>query len=158
MRSSPRLATIGCMVDDARAVENLIHAYAANIDRGNFDGIGELFRHGRLIPAPGFELSGPESIVRLYEGTTRLHGDGTPRTLHQTTNVIIEMAEGGQDATARSCFAVFQQTEHLPLQPIVAGRYHDRFHRVAGVWWFAERRMFVDLTGDLSQHLLIDLG
>jgi hypothetical protein len=40
-----------------------------------------------------------------------------------------------------------------PLQPIVAGRYLDRFARVDGAWRFAERRILVDLVGDLSRHL-----
>ncbi|WP_218004149.1 hypothetical protein [Nocardia araoensis] len=34
-----------------------------------------------------------------------------------------------------------------------AGRYHDRFERVDGQWPFAERRVHIRLTGDLSRHL-----
>jgi hypothetical protein len=52
---------------------------------------------------------------------------------------------------------VFQQTDELPLQAIIAGRYHDTFRRVEGRWWFDTREMFVDLTGDLSHHLLFEL-
>ena len=42
-------------------------------------------------------------------------------------------------------------------QPIIAGRYHDRFVRDDGVWRFAERRFFIDLVGDLGHHLLTAL-
>ena len=42
---------------------------------------------------------------------------------------------------------VFQQTDEVPLQPIIAGRYHDTFHRVDGAWYFDTREMFVDLKG-----------
>jgi hypothetical protein len=46
----------------------------------------------------------------------------------------------------------------LPLQPIVTGRYHDRFERVAGEWRFAQRHMIVDHVGDVREHLTFDLG
>ena len=52
---------------------------------------------------------------------------------------------------------MLQQTDALALQPIIVGRYHDTFHVVDGEWCFATREMFVDLTGDLSHHLLFDL-
>jgi len=43
------------------------------------------------------------------------------------------------------------------LQPFSPGHYHDSFHRVDGTWCFDTRQMFVDLTGDLSHHLLFEL-
>jgi hypothetical protein len=74
-----------------------------------------------------------------------------------TTNAIIEVEETAGTATARSYFTVLQQLDDLPLQAIVAGRYHDAFRRVDGIWRFHVRRMHVDLQGDLSRHLLIEL-
>jgi hypothetical protein len=50
---------------------------------------------------------------------------------------------------------VLQQTANLSLQPIISGRYHDRFERVDGVWRFTHRHIISELVGDLSQHLLI---
>ena len=90
-------------------------------------------------------------------GATRLYEDGTPRTKHVTTNAIIEVDDAAGNGSARSYYTVFQQTDELPLQPIICGRYHDTFHRLDGVWWFDTRIMFVDLVGDLSQHLLYAL-
>ena len=87
-----------------------------------------------------------KSLVILYE-------DGTPRTKHVTTNLILEVDENAGTAASRSYFTVLQQVGDAPLQPIVAGRYHDRFECVAGAWRFSERRIFIDLTGDLSRHL-----
>jgi hypothetical protein len=43
------------------------------------------------------------------------------------------------------------------LQPIVDGRYHDTFERQQGTWRFSERRFLVDLVGDTSHHLLVEL-
>jgi hypothetical protein len=54
---------------------------------------------------------------------------------------------------ARSYFTVFQALPDFPLQPIIAGRYHDAFERVDGTWRFADRLILSDLIGDLSRHL-----
>jgi hypothetical protein len=93
----------------------------------------------------------------MYRAATRLHEDGTPRTRHVTTNALIEVDEEGGTAQARSYYTVLQQTEALPLQPIICGHYHDTFRRIEGRWWFDTRTMFVDLVGDLSHHLLYEL-
>jgi hypothetical protein len=91
----------------------------------------------------------------MYAMSTRLYeDDGTPKTKHITTNPIIEVDEDAGSATCRSYYGVVQATPALPLQPIIAGRYHDTFQVIDGAWWFATRTMFVDLMGDLSQHLL----
>lgn len=144
------------MPDSARLVENLVYSYAERIDAGDLAGVAELFRHGR-IQASGVVFEGEEQVRGMYDGATRLYDDGTPRTRHVTTNVAIEVDDDAGSATARSCYTVFQQTDELPLQAIISGRYHDTFHRVDGHWCFDTREMFVDLTGDLSHHLLFEL-
>jgi hypothetical protein len=95
-------------------------------------------------------------VLHLYErGTRRYEDDGTPHTRHVTTNLVVDV--DGDAAASRSYFTVFQAVPGLPLQPIIAGRYHDRFVRVDGTWRFSARRMIVDLVGDLSHHLLFGL-
>ena len=145
------------MADNCRTIENLVYRYAERIDAGDLAGVAELFRHGRIQAAPGVVVEGADEVRRMYDGATRLYGDGTPRTKHVTTNVQVEVDEEAGSGSARSYYTVFQQTEGLPLQPIIAGRYHDTFHLVDGEWWFDTREMFVDLTGDLSHHLLFEL-
>jgi 3-phenylpropionate/cinnamic acid dioxygenase small subunit len=144
-------------IDDARRIENLIYAYAERIDAGDFVGVAELFRHGRIEAAPGVIIEGADQALALYERTTRRYDDGTPRTRHMTTNVAVEVSDDGATASARTYYTVFQQTDELPLQPIISGRYHDTFQQVEDEWRFDTRQMFVDLTGDLSQHLLFEL-
>lgn len=149
------------MIDDARQIENLIYLYAERLDAGDLDGVAELFRHGRIQPAPeapdGASFEGRDAVRALYARATRLYEDGTPRTRHITTNVILEVDAGAGTAAARSSFSVLQRTETLPLQPIIVGRYHDTFRRRDGRWWFDTRIMRIDLVGDVSQHLLFDL-
>lgn len=146
------------MADAAREIENLLYTYAERIDAGDLEGLAELFTHGRILPSPSGSrtsaVEGREGVLAMYRAVTRLYADGTPRTRHVTTNAIIEVDDPAGTATARSSYTVLQQTDALPLQPIICGRYHDTFERLDGRWWFATRTMFVDLVGDLSQHLL----
>ena len=54
---------------------------------------------------------------------------------------------------ARSTFCVVQNTESVPLQPIVVGRYFDAFARDGVGWYFTERKVDVEMVGDASTHL-----
>jgi 3-phenylpropionate/cinnamic acid dioxygenase small subunit len=144
--------------DSARQIENLLHTYAELIDAGDLDGVADLFAHGRIH---GEEGGGPETVFEGREGVRKLYGfstriyedTGTPRTKHVTTNAIIDVDEESGTASSRSYFTVLQATDALALQPIIAGRYRDTFHRPDGTWWFESRTMHVDLVGDLSHHL-----
>jgi hypothetical protein len=120
--------------------------------------VGALFADGAIAGPDGAVLArGQADVQQLYERTTRRYEDGTPRTKHVTTNLQIELDEERGEAAARSYFTVLQGLPGFPLQPIVAGRYEDRFGRRADRWSFRERRMLVDLVGDVSRHLLISL-
>jgi 3-phenylpropionate/cinnamic acid dioxygenase small subunit len=139
-------------------IERLLYTYAERIDAGDFAGVGALFAAGEIRAGDQTAGVGGATAVRLlYAATVRLYADGTPRTKHVTTNVVVDADEVAGTATARSYFTVLQQVDDFPLQVIVAGRYHDDFVRAAGVWRFAVRRMHVDLQGDLSRHLLVAL-
>jgi 3-phenylpropionate/cinnamic acid dioxygenase small subunit len=146
------------VTDPRLDIQSLLFRYAERIDAGDFAGIGELFAEGVIAAEDGTPLArGSDEVAGLYGTTTRRYPDGTPRTLHVTTNVIVELDADGRRAEARSAFTVLQATDDLPLQPIIAGRYRDRFHRDdEGRWWFTERRMCPTVLGDLSHHLLFD--
>ncbi len=146
------------MADSAREIENLLYLYAECIDAGDFDGVANLFRHGCILGPDGEPLArGRDEVRAMYETSTRLYEDGTPRTQHVTSNAIIEADDESGSATARTRFTVLQCLPDFPLQAIVAGRYADRFQCRDGVWWFAERGIQVEHIGDVSRHLLIEL-
>jgi 3-phenylpropionate/cinnamic acid dioxygenase small subunit len=150
------------MADHAREIENLLYTYAERIDAGDLEGVADLFTHGRIAASAQATaeqtFEGRDRVLALYRGSTRIYADGIPHTKHVTTNSIIEVDEGANAASARSYYTVFQQLDDLPLQPIISGRYHDTFQRIEGRWCFDTRIMFVDLVGDLSRHLLYELG
>jgi SnoaL-like domain len=145
------------MSEAIRAIERLLFAYADCIDGGDFEGLGRLFVQGEIASAAGEPMRGAEAVTRFYRRAVRLHEDGTPRTQHVVSNWVVEADEAARRATARSRYVVYQATPRLPLQAIVAGRYDDRFEQVGGAWHFARRFIHVDLVGDLSEHLSIEL-
>jgi 3-phenylpropionate/cinnamic acid dioxygenase small subunit len=138
-------------VSPERAIENLIARYAFLTDDGDFAGLGALldaaeFRLGTTV------VRGQDAVERLARSALRTYADGTPRTRHVTTNIIIDVDPGGQSATSRSYFTVFQQAGDFPLQPIACGRYQDRFERRGDAWRFTFRQVSTDLVGDTSYH------
>jgi hypothetical protein len=149
------------MTDPRNDIAELIYTYGEMVDTGNFDGIGEMFAHAEITTEGFGEVRrGTSAVVAMYEATTRRYeDDGTPKTKHVMTNVIVQVDEDGDTATSRSYFTVLQAVPGaLALQPIVAGRYRHHFERVQGVWRITGMHIIVDLVGDVSRHLLIDIG
>jgi 3-phenylpropionate/cinnamic acid dioxygenase small subunit len=139
-------------------IRNLLGRYCECMDAGDFDGIGALFADATMVADDGNVLArGREEVAASYTRGTQMY-DGRPGTRHITANTIIELDEASGTAEARSVYTVFQATPNLPLQPIIAGRYRDRFAGDGpGTWRFVERVFYVDLVGDLSQHLTYTL-
>ena len=120
-------------------------------DNGDFDTRAELFEHAVVyFPQPLGAVSGA-AVSESFRTRQRLY-DGIPRTAHLCLNVIIELDDTATSAAVRSRYLVMQETPDLPLQPIIAGRYHDRFERVDDQWRFAERRFIIDLVGEMTAH------
>jgi hypothetical protein len=143
--------------NDYLAIKNLIHRYPQCADKGDFDGVGEL--HGEAVMSmlghePQFRAEGGAKFAETYAETVRRFPErNSPKTRHLIGNVIIE-DEGPGRARAESYVVVFQQTEKLPLQPIIAGTYFDRFTKIDGRWRLTERIEDMELIGNLSEHLL----
>lgn len=145
--------------EDRLAITDLIYRYAELIDAGDFDGLGELLGRAAFGGPNTPTVSGARNIAGLFAMTTRRFpvqtSPGTPRTRHLVLNLIVEVAADAT-AAARSTFCVVQATDRVSLQPIVVGRYADRFARDAHGWYFTERIADVEMVGDVSDHLLID--
>lgn len=137
---------------DEKAIRNLIHTYPYLVDSADFAGLGEMFAQAEVW-SNGALLAARDgaAMARSMSDWVVLYADGTPRTRHCIFNLIIEDAGPGQ-ARARSCAMVFQQTDHLPLQPVIAADYEDRLERADGVWRFVYRHIRTTLHGNLSAH------
>jgi len=145
-------------MDHGDEIRNLLGRYCDAIDAGDFEAVGALFAHATLAGEDGTAFAaGADAVAAFYRSGTQLH-DGSPRTKHLVTNTVLEPVAGDGSATARSSYLVLQAVEGFALQPIITGRYVDRFATdEAGAWQFVERRFAVDLVGDLSHHLTFTL-
>ncbi|MGV9802304.1 nuclear transport factor 2 family protein [Mycobacterium sp. NPDC003449] len=143
---------------DKLAITELLYRYAELIDSGDFDGVGRLLGRATFAGTASQATSGERAIAKLFASTTRRYPDhgNTPRTRHLVLNPIVDL--DGARARARSTFLVLQNTGKVALAPIVAGRYLDTFARDEQGWFFTERRVDVEMLGDVSAHLMLDPG
>jgi 3-phenylpropionate/cinnamic acid dioxygenase small subunit len=143
-------------VADRIAIIELLYRYAELIDGGDFDGVGQLLARATFGGTGPQGVSGAENIANLFADTTRRYPDhgNTPRTRHLVLNPIVDVED--RTATARSTFCVVQHTETVPLQPIVVGRYFDRFSCDDDGWYFTARKVDVEMVGDVTAHLFVD--
>ena len=135
-----------------RDIENLIGTYAFLVDDGDFDGLGELLDQCDFALGDGPAIRGKDAIAKFGRESLQVYADGTPRTRHVTTNIIIEVDEAEGLARSRSYYTVFQAVPGFPLQAIACGRYRDKFLRTDGGWRFAERSVQTQLIGDITHH------
>jgi hypothetical protein len=143
--------------EDWLSVQNLLFTFAELVDLGGIDEAVARFEHATYRHERAGD-DGPEPVVHRGSsevkaailGVTRMYPDGTPRTKHVVTNVIIEL--DGDTATSRCYLTVFQQTDTLPLQAIATARYVDRFERSEEGWRFTYRFVTDGMGGDTSQH------
>lgn len=141
------------MTDDVQAIKNLVYSYAELLDTGDIEGLARLFTGATLrTSGSSDELRGAAAVQRLIEDSVHLYG-GIPGTKHLVTNVIVEIADDRRSATARSYYTALQARPELPLQPILAGRWYDRFELEDDRWRFADRLIYADLVGDLRFHI-----
>ena len=141
------------MTEDERQILNILASYCELQDSGDVRAVSELFRHSHYRVHNGDSHFGFDEVYALKSRHNKVHEDGTLRTKHLTTNTIIEHLPGMNVASTRSYFVVLQATATLPLQPVIAGRYHDLFERVDGRWRLRDRLIYGDLRGDLTNHL-----
>ena len=143
----------------SEAITKLVYTYAERIDAGDFDGVADVFAHATLtFEGFGDAVSGRDAIAALYGRTTRRYEDGTPKTKHVMTNVMVDVADDGETAWSRSYFTVLQAVPgELALQPVIAGRYRHTYARTDDTWEVATMHITIDLVGDLGHHMLFDL-
>ena len=134
------------------AITNLVYRYAELIDRGDLQGVGELFAEGSVDTGNGQLCRGADEVRDMYD-VVIIYPDGTPRTRHVTTNLIIDVDDEAGTGTCRSYVTVFQQTDDFPMQPVYQNRYEDRFVRADGTWRFEHRLMCDHRPADTSRHL-----
>lgn len=106
-------------MDSYREIENLIYAYAELIDAGQLEDMAQPFRHAEFLGPDGrLAATGAREFLTLQRQAVKIYSEtGSPRTKHVTTNVIVEIDESTDAATARSYFTVLQSAKGLAYSP-----------------------------------------
>lgn len=134
-----------------REINRLLTTYVHNVDDGKIAENAELLAHARFQVGDAV-VNGRDEVARFFKDNVQHHQDGTPRTWHALSNIIIDI-DSATTARSVSYFTVHQELSDLPLQPIVTGRYVDRFERCDGKWRYASRWVQPRLFGDVSFHV-----
>jgi 3-phenylpropionate/cinnamic acid dioxygenase small subunit len=139
-------------VADRYQISAIVYRYAELLDGGDLDGVTDMFADATWrSAATGAVLRTREEVRAVYDRVILY--DGSPRTRHLMDNLVIELVDGSDEATGRCYYTVLQGGEPgTPIEPILAGRYVDRYQRGPSGWQFADREFHVDLSGDLSRH------
>jgi hypothetical protein len=144
------------VVTEEQQVLNLCYTYPEILDQGDHAGLGELFADCEIhCFASNVARSGPyvgaEGAKAFYDSAVMMH-DGSPRTRHVITNVILELSPEQLEAKTRSYFQVVQDAPPGALKIIASGRYRDEYRKVGGRWRFTRKEIWADYMGDVSQH------
>lgn len=140
-------------VEDVEAISRIVYSYAELLDLGDIEGCGRVFTRAVLrTDGTGDVLEGAEAVQRYIEDTVQLY-DGVPGTKHLVTNLVVDVDGDRRSATARSYYTALQVRPAFALQPVLAGRWHDRFERDGDEWWLTERLIRPDLIGDVRFHI-----
>ena len=132
-------------MESSDEIRNLLATYCERIDRGDFAGVGDLFRKGGLADEHGNVFAtGPEAVADVFARQVIRYDDGTPSTKHLVVNTVFESLDDAE-AVARSSYVVFQAAGDTPLRPIITGRYRDTFRRdteLVGILLGPVKRLF----------------
>lgn len=133
---------------DRLAIRELVEAYARSADRRDAKGQMALFTSDSHFvvymnakdPKPTQEFHSREALAPVFAELNRY--DATTHFIGQTTLFSLN----DEQATGETyCLAHHVMAKGKERRLMVASlRYHDTFHKVDGIWLFAERLLYVD--------------
>jgi len=116
-------------LSDELAIRRLLAEYCQLCDDGRFPELVDRFARSGSFVFGDHVITGRDALIAWFEHTQA----PARRGKHLTSNVIVELAAGGEVAMVASDF-VFLGFVQGVLTPIVAGRYVDEMHRIDGIW------------------------
>lgn len=129
------------MCESARHIEGLLHLYAELMDDGRFADAAELFTDAQIQRSgpDGPEITPGTGLLEYWTARVPLHEDGTPRTKHVISNVVVDVDEAAGTASSRCYYTILRPDPQGGVRIASSGRYHDRFTRDGQQWRWAFR-------------------
>ncbi len=138
--------------EHAEEIRNLIFRYAETIDAGDVDAYSALFARATFrIGGTSLVFEGAEAVAKAARRGLVWYPEGLC-TKHLMANVIVEVADDEQTASARAYGVVLQARPDFPLQVVQTALYRDRFERDDAGWYWVDHESMHDLMGDVSHH------
>jgi hypothetical protein len=133
------------LVGDRDEIAAIVHRYAELLDGGDVEGVVSLFSQATWrSAATGTVLRTPDELRAVY--SSLVPTDAPIRTRHLMHNLVIEMDDGADDASARCSYTVLEGGDPgEPVRILLVGRYEDRYQHGDGGWHLADRVFHVDL-------------
>ncbi len=133
------------LVGDRDEIAAIVHRYAELLDGGDVEGVVGLFSQATWrSAATGTVLRTPDELRAVY--SSLVPTDGPIRTRHLMHNLVIELDDGADEASARCSYTVLEGGDPgAPVRILLVGRYEDRYHRGDGGWHLVDRVFHVDL-------------
>lgn len=135
---------------DRDEISNLMAEYSRTYDNGDFVAYAALFKYGK-VGSEGLDFKTNQDIIDFHTNNIKLYA-GKPNTRHVITNLNIVVADDRQTAKGECYVTIYNAAPGFPLQPIMIGTYHGKFHKIDGKWWFKEYIAEPHLWGDMSAH------
>jgi len=124
----------------------LVHRYAELLDGGDVEGVLDHFSRATWrSAATGTVLHSRDELRSVYSALVPTDGR-PPHTRHLMHNLVIELADGADDASARCSYTVLEGGDPgTPVRILMVGRYEDAYHRDADGWHLTDREFHLDL-------------
>jgi hypothetical protein len=137
-------------VGDRDEIAAIVHRYAELLDTGDVDGVVAMFARATWrSAATGTVLRTPDELRALY--SSLVPADGPIRTRHLMHNLIVELDDGADDASARCSYTVLEGDDPgAPVRILLVGRYEDTYARDDAGWHLTDRLFHVDLSSVAS--------
>jgi hypothetical protein len=134
------------LVGDRDDIAAIVHRYAELLDTGDVDGVVAMFARATWrSAATGTVLRTPDELRAVY--SSLVPDDGPIRTRHLMHNLIVEMDDGADDASARCSYTVLEGDDPgAPVRILLVGRYEDQYARADDGWHLTDRLFHVDLN------------
>jgi ketosteroid isomerase-like protein len=124
------------VLEDEKAIRELLAAYCYCLDRGDVDAFVQLFTEDCVWD--GGPWGRAEGRRALRESKTSTVGTSAVKSRHLSSNEIISVT--GDTAVARSYVLVMNVAQSPPV-PLVLGCYEDQFAKSGGRWLFKSRSL-----------------
>jgi hypothetical protein len=129
--------------DDVVALWRLQSRYADVVTRRAWPEVDELFRpdttvHIDTVTAPALATTGPHEFATFVAGSL----ERFDHFAFVILNTVVDVAVGGDPdaAEGRIFMCEIRHETALDMWHNAYGVYSDRYRRIDGRWWFAERR------------------